>query len=179
VARARQAALEIIGHEQLRVQALTDPLTRLGNRRKLTADVERRLAGGEGGSPLSLVLLDLDRFKQYNDAFGHGAGDDLLVDLAAQLTAALADAGAAYRLGGDEFCVTSSSGPQALESTLEEALLALRSASAGEAVGASYGTVLIPDEARELGEALHIADQRMYAHKRGREESRNARTPRA
>ncbi len=179
VARARQAAVEIIGHEQLRVQALTDPLTRLGNRRKLTADVEERLAGAQGTSQVALALLDLDGFKLYNDTFGHVAGDDLLVQFAAGLTAALAEQGAAYRLGGDEFCVISSSPLGELEEILEETLLAMCGRAIGESFGASYGSVLIPTEASELGTALRLADQRMYSRKRRQAASRNLEGPRA
>jgi diguanylate cyclase (GGDEF)-like protein len=168
VERARQAAVEIIGHEKLRVQALTDPLTRLGNRRKLALDFEQRRAGAESVSPLSLALLDLDGFKGYNDTFGHGAGDDLLAQVADRLTAALAGDGAAYRLGGDEFCVVSSDAPEDLEATLALALAAVRAQTVGNGVGASYGAVLIPHEASELADALRIADQRMYARKRHR-----------
>ena len=176
VARARQAAVEIIGHEQLRVQALTDPLTRLGNRRKLTADVEERLAAA-GSASVALALLDLDGFKLYNDTFGHGAGDELLVQLAAGLTAALGERGAAYRLGGDEFCVLSALALEELEHTLEQTLLTLRKRATGECVRASWGTVLIPQEASDLGGALRIADQRMYSRKRRRAPRREPEQP--
>jgi len=168
VERARQAAVEIIGHEKLRVQALTDPLTRLGNRRKLAADFEQRLGGAESVAPLALALLDLDGFKAYNDTFGHSAGDDLLAQVADRLRAAVVGDGAAYRLGGDEFCVVSAGSPQELEAALEATITTLRSQSVGSGVGASYGSVFIPLEASELGDALRIADQRMYSRKRRR-----------
>ena len=170
VQRARQAAVEIIGHERLRVQALTDPLTRLGNRRKLAADFEQRLAGAHSVSPITLALLDLDGFKAYNDTFGHGAGDDLLAQVADRLRAALGghEQGAAYRLGGDEFCVVSSAAPEQLEATLEATVAQLRANAMGRGVGASFGSVLVPHEASELGDALRIADQRMYLRKRRR-----------
>ena len=83
-------------------QALHDALTGLGNRRKLAEDLEKRL---EDRRHSILVLFDLNGFKQYNDAFGHPAGDALLQRLATKLQAALSDDAAAYRLGGDEFCV--------------------------------------------------------------------------
>ena len=86
--------------DQAQQRALHDPVTGLGNRRKLIADLGHALAVG---SPTALALFDLNGFKTYNDTFGHPAGDALLVRLADRLDAAVAGAGAAYRMGGDEF----------------------------------------------------------------------------
>ena len=83
-------------------EALTDALTGLGNRRRLMRDLEDCLARG---SERTIALFDLDGFKNYNDVFGHPAGDALLVRLARELEAVVAGSGEAYRLGGDEFCV--------------------------------------------------------------------------
>ena len=167
VQRAREAAAEIISHERLRVEALSDPLTRLGNRRKLAADVAQRL-NVPAESPTVLALIDMDGFKRYNDTFGHSAGDELLVTLAGILTQRLGSRGAAYRLGGDEFCIVSTWRPEQLEAILAGVVAELEHRLPGEGIGASHGAVLLPEEARELGEALRIADQRMYARKRDR-----------
>ena len=105
VERAESAAAEIVGHELLREQANTDPLTRLGNRRKLAEELRERLAGASRQNATVLMLFDLDGFKSYNDTFGHIAGDALLARLGGKLEAAVAPRGAAFRLGGDEFCV--------------------------------------------------------------------------
>ena len=83
-----------------RIDATTDALTGLGNRRKLLTD----LAAAEK-SEATLVLLDLDGFKVYNDTYGHPAGDALLALLGRRLAAVAGEGVAAYRLGGDEFCV--------------------------------------------------------------------------
>ena len=64
-----------------RDEALTDPLTGLRNRRSLMADLEEELPVASASYPRALVLFDLDGFKEYNDAFGHPAGDGLLVRL--------------------------------------------------------------------------------------------------
>src|SRR5919197_1782256 len=105
VQRAEKAAEDIVSHQQIRHQALTDPLTELANRRKLHTDLEERFAQPEGHAPSLLVVFDLDGFKPYNDTFGHQAGDALLARLGGKLAAAAAGAGGqAYRLGGDEFC---------------------------------------------------------------------------
>ena len=111
VDRARQAAADIIGHELLREQAHTDVLTRLGNRRKLSRDLDERLARASATTPLVLIMFDLDGFKSYNDTFGHPAGDALLARLGAKLAARRSPGRArAYRLGGDEFCALIAAG---------------------------------------------------------------------
>ena len=79
-------------------EAMTDKLTDLPNRRALMEDLDAACRRGNH----SLVFFDLDGFKDYNDAFGHPAGDALLRRLAPALAAV---GGRAYRLGGDEFCL--------------------------------------------------------------------------
>ena len=88
-----------------RREALTDPLTGLRNRRSLMADLEDQLPRATPEQRVALVLFDLDGFKEYNDAFGHPAGDGLLMRLGERLADAVQGHGRAYRLGGDEFCV--------------------------------------------------------------------------
>jgi two-component system, cell cycle response regulator len=150
-----------------RIEALTDSLTGLGNRRKLLTDLEdaRQLR-----QPGWLVLLDLDGFKGYNDAFGHLAGDALLARLGRRLAAVAGQGAHAYRLGGDEFCVLAYDGRDADEHALEIAG-ALREHGDGFVVTSSYGLVSMPAEATEPSDALRIADRRMYAQKHGRESS--------
>jgi diguanylate cyclase (GGDEF)-like protein len=168
VGRARQAAAEIIGHELLREQALTDVLTQLGNRRKLANDIEQGIAEASAERPLVLVMFDLDGFKSYNDTFGHPAGDAVLARLGARLSRAVEAHGTAYRLGGDEFCVLVTADPSELEAVLDTAAQALEERGENFAVAASYGAVILPYEATTLGFALQLADDRMYSHKRGR-----------
>ena len=85
-----------------RDEAISDPLTGLGNRRALTQDLERLLRPGAPRS--TIILFDLNGFKGYNDTYGHPAGDALLQRLAGNLVAAQ-HGGRVYRMGGDEFCV--------------------------------------------------------------------------
>ncbi len=80
-------------------RATHDPLTGLANRALFNDQLER------SPLPLALLALDLDRFKQVNDAMGHEAGDDLLRQVAKRLTSVVADRGIVARLGGDEFMV--------------------------------------------------------------------------
>ena len=145
-------------------QALTDDLTGLGNRRRLFRDLDALLA--DGGSTATVALFDLDGFKAYNDGRGHVAGDALLTDLGTRLAAAVAGDGAAYRLGGDEFCVIADGARASQGPAVDRALDALRAGG----VGASGGAVTVPGEAGGASEALRIADARMYADKALRRE---------
>jgi diguanylate cyclase (GGDEF)-like protein len=168
VERARQAAADIVTHHLLLEQAFTDALTKLGNRRKLSSDLDERLLGASAANPLVLILFDLDGFKSYNDTFGHVAGDAVLARLGGKLAAAVASHGTAYRLGGDEFCVLLAAQSAELQAVVAAAAGALEERGENFDVGASYGAVLIPHEATTLDYALQLADERMYARKRGR-----------
>ena len=152
---------------QLHSAAMSDPLTGLGNRRRLMADLEDLLRGATPTRPLLLALFDLDGFKSYNDSYGHPAGDSLLVRLSARLDAAAKDHGRAYRIGGDEFCLLAPVAPGEEVLVLEAAGAALSEHGEGFTVSASHGAVLLPLEADDSSEALGLADQRMYAHKSG------------
>ena len=149
-----------------RVEALTDALTGLGNRRALSRDLEQTLDPGceHYGGAAMLALFDLDGFKHYNDSFGHPSGDALLQRLGETLAVAVAGRGRAYRMGGDEFCVLLDS---ADELSVAACSSALHESGEGFTVGCSHGTVLLPGEASEVSEALRIADQRLYEDKRG------------
>src|SRR5690349_3911202 len=94
--------LESVLHQN-RLDAVTDSLTGLGNRRRLMDDLAHQIAELREGSQLALALFDLDGFKSYNDRFGHLAGDTLLAGLGERLAHALDGSGHAYRFGGDEF----------------------------------------------------------------------------
>jgi two-component system cell cycle response regulator len=160
---------------QMRLQAVTDALTELGNRRRLIDDLGRALRHREHSEPLIFVLFDLDGFKRYNDTFGHPAGDALLRRLGRKLADVVESSGegAAYRLGGDEFCVLaqiSADGPGRL---LDDTATALFESGEGFSVTASFGAVFLPDEASEPSEALRLADERLYVHKHLAELSRN------
>jgi diguanylate cyclase (GGDEF)-like protein len=143
-----------------RAEALTDPLTGLGNRRALTNDLDAAFA--ETGGELFLALYDLDGFKGYNDTFGHPAGDALLARLGERLQAAVTAHGAAYRMGGDEFCILVRGDGRELAVA---AAAALTETGEGFAVGCSYGTARVPADATTPSEALRLADQRLYENK--------------
>ncbi|HEX5618283.1 MAG TPA: GGDEF domain-containing protein, partial [Solirubrobacteraceae bacterium] len=91
---------------ELEAQANTDALTGLGNRRRLMTDLDRAARSATADDPIVVTLFDLNGFKNYNDMFGHPAGDVLLTRLGRALAHAVGGLNArAYRPGGDEFCV--------------------------------------------------------------------------
>jgi diguanylate cyclase (GGDEF)-like protein len=157
--RAHQGMLD-----SSRTEASTDPLTGLGNRRALTAALEARLDENEP-EPLMLGLFDLDGFKGYNDRFGHAAGDALLQRLARSLAGVLPPPAAAYRIGGDEFCVLLPAG-EVGRAMLRAAHAVLADEGEGSPISASVGSITLPEETDDHTEALRLADKRMYADKR-------------
>jgi diguanylate cyclase (GGDEF)-like protein len=168
IAKAQLAAGEILTHHAIREQAVTDPLTGLGNRRKLDADLADALREAASDRPSLLLLFDLDGFKDYNDTFGHLAGDALLARLGAKLEAAVGRLGRAYRLGGDEFCAHLSLEGEDSDALIHRAAAALSETGVEFAIHASLGVVLLPHEADSAEHALQIADERMYSNKRTR-----------
>lgn len=170
-----QLRLEMVVREGTRLQtalreAVTDPLTGLGNRRKLGAELGERLLPPATGDPdpFLLLLFDLDGFKGYNDTFGHQAGDVLLAHLGGRLAGAVAPEGTAYRLGGDEFCVLLPAALGEMQEQIARAAAALREHGERFSISASCGAVLLPHEASTPDYALQLADQRMYLRKQRR-----------
>jgi two-component system, cell cycle response regulator len=151
-----------------RQEALTDALTGLRNRRSLMLDLEEELPVATPAYPRALGLFDLDGFKEYNDTFGHIAGDGLLARLGQRLADAVRGHGRAYRLGGDEFCVLLEPDVAGVEPVMAACLSALTERGEGFEVTASHGSVLAPEEVSDATEALQVADRRMYARKGGR-----------
>ena len=145
-------------------EALTDPLTGLGNRRAFAAALSDRL-DDDDPEPLVLALFDLDGFKSYNDNFGHAAGDALLQRLAAGLQSEIGAAASVYRMGGDEFCALlprrrGRRCPAARRRWESSPIMATGSPSRRRwAASASRR------RPADVEEALRLADQRMYAHK--------------
>ena len=156
-------------------EATTDPLTGLRNRRSLLNDLERELSNPEPSEGV-LALFDLDGFKSYNDSFGHPAGDELLKRLGTSLAGAAEPWGAAYRLGGDEFCVLVFANQRKGEAVVKAAEAALTEKGPSFAIKASWGAVRLPSEAQTPKDALLIADRRMYTQKGQRADSALSQT---
>ncbi len=84
--------------------SMIDPLTGLGNRRSMEVDIMKvHAAGIRHGRPYSIVLLDIDYFKKYNDHYGHQAGDKVLEAVSSHFAEAIRESDAVYRYGGEEF----------------------------------------------------------------------------
>jgi diguanylate cyclase (GGDEF)-like protein len=150
--------------EQLRDLARTDPLTGLANRRLWDERLGIELARAErSGSPLCVAAIDLDRFKPYNDRFGHAAGDTLLRDATAAWRRVLRGADLLSRLGGDEFAVLLPDCDLGCARAIVERLQGVTPGGA-EGVGSSAG--LVEWRAGEDAEAVVArADAALYAAK--------------
>jgi len=168
-------ALRILTEERHR-QAQTDELTGLGNRRQLFHVLETFFA--EYANPwtvsrhLAFLFIDLNRFKEINDSFGHPAGDELLRQLGPRLTAAVPASGSVFRLGGDELAVVLiDADGHAAEAVAENLLRAICEPfllqKMKASVGASIGIALAPSDATEAIGLTWCADTAMYRAKLG------------
>ena len=149
-------------------QVRTDSLTGLSNRGRMQMDLEETCERASEDRPAILYLFDLNGFKRYNDTFGHPAGDELLTQLGQGLKRAVGDDGTAYRVGGDEFCLLLNCEEERFGAVTRQAVKALSASERGVRVGASWGSVAIPQEAADPSAALQLADVRMYAQKESR-----------
>jgi diguanylate cyclase (GGDEF)-like protein len=154
---------------ELASAARTDSLTELANRRELeerfAAELERSTRTAR---PLSIIVLDLDWFKEYNDRFGHDAGDRALVMLARALERATRTSDVVARLGGEEFAVLAPETDEAEGYLLSERLRAeVRTAFARETekMTISCGVATFPIHGITSGELLHAADRALYEAK--------------
>ena len=145
----------------------TDQLTGLGSQARLQMDLETR-SEGDPGQPLTLIMLDLNGFKRYNDTFGHPAGDKMLGLLGGRLRGAVAPEGVGYRLGGDEFVVLVEGRVADREAIAARAAEALTSQGSGFELSAAWGIASVPEEADSAAAAMQLADVRMYAQKESR-----------
>jgi diguanylate cyclase (GGDEF)-like protein/PAS domain S-box-containing protein len=158
--------------DELRRRALEDPLTGLGNRALLMSHLERELRhGARLGNRLSLLLIDLDRFKVVNDTLGHSAGDTLLRQVATRLSACVRDEDIVARPGGDEFVVVSTrtDSDQAIARIAQRLLDAFAEPFDVEgrelSCSASMGIAVAVSGDESVGELLRDADVAMYRAK--------------
>jgi diguanylate cyclase (GGDEF)-like protein len=160
--------------------AYEDPLTGLANRRALSENIDSVLSVHEPREQLHLFLLDLDLFKGVNDAYGHGAGDRLLKEVAARLRSFVEPAGHIYRLGGDEFAVTLRVGEGAngiantfADQLVREVAVPFLIDRFSHHISASVGISSFPTDSESREELLQHADIAMYdAKSRGRSRHR-------
>jgi diguanylate cyclase (GGDEF)-like protein/PAS domain S-box-containing protein len=159
--------------DELRQQAVHDPLTGLFNRRYLDETLSRELYMAQRRkAPLSVVVLDIDNFKQFNDSFGHGSGDALLRELGRILREGLRKSDIACRYGGDEFVLVlpDSSSAAAYERlgqirVLVKGLEVLYGRQVLGLINLSAGIAQSPQNGATADELLRSADEAMYAAK--------------
>jgi diguanylate cyclase (GGDEF)-like protein/PAS domain S-box-containing protein len=151
-----------------------DALTSLPNRSHFNARIDQEIAALTAGKSLAVLCLDLDKFKEVNDLFGHTTGDKVLQMVASRITAVLGERQMMARLGGDEFAILMPdvANPAAASRLAETILEALRaSGDAGEThIATSIGIALCPDDARDRHSLLTHADTALY---RAKSEGRN------
>jgi len=156
---------------KLRHMALNDPLTGLPNRAGFTDRLSHEVALSEaGGSGFSLVVIDLDRFKEINDVRGHSAGDEVLITVARRMSQHLAPGEFVARLGGDEFAAIhrndAGSHLGAFIERLEKALSRTVVLDDFQITpGASFGVARYPQDAGDEETLVNNADLAMYRAK--------------
>ncbi|WP_373490907.1 diguanylate cyclase domain-containing protein [Parasphingorhabdus sp.] len=161
--------LLVLQHE-MRALAHTDPLTGLFNRRVLSENLERQIAGQDHQRAFTVALIDLDAFKPINDQFGHAVGDQLLVEVAQRLQRACGNNGIVARIGGDEFAILLSpdsaiSGKACADHMLAALVPPCMVQQHVIRVQASIGTASWPEDGRTANSLLEAADKRLYAVK--------------
>lgn len=155
-------------------EASTDVLTGLPNRREIINRLDRALTerAGDPHLPMSVLMVDLDRFKFYNDAFGHQAGDEVLHRIATVLAEGMEPGWSVGRLGGDEFLVilpgldleqAEAVGQTLVDRLSRERFRAVRGKPM--TIGASIGAAAYPQQGRSRTTLLAAADTAVYAAK--------------
>lgn len=167
VAVIARLAISVRENKRLLELVRTDQLTGLGNQGRMQVDLASRCERA-AEEPLTLLLLDLNGFKRYNDTFGHPAGDEMLTRLGGRLRLAVGADDSAYRIGGDEFAVLAGGEEADVEAVKARAAEALTDRGKGYELSAAWGAVSIPAEADTPVAAMQLADVRMYAQKESR-----------
>ena len=179
---------EIRGFHEARRQAATDELTGLPNRREFGSQLRAHLArAGEHDEPLALLIIDIDRFKELNDALGHHAGDAVLAQIGPRLRSVLRTDDVLARLGGDEFAVllpgTRSAEEIGVARSRRRSTSASRSRASTSRSARASGSRSSREHGQDAGTLLRHADVAMYQAKTSRsghafyahEEDRNTR----
>lgn len=167
----RELGRRLEAEREARTLARRDPLTGLLNRRVLLEQIDAMAADPEDGAEISVLLIDLDRFKPVNDLYGHRAGDVVLCQIANRLDGLAHGAGAIVaRLGGDEFAFAIPAGGDAAaklaRQALQEICKPIAVAGASVDVGSTIGVATQPAAALDTAELIRCADVAMFRGKR-------------
>jgi diguanylate cyclase (GGDEF)-like protein len=158
--------------QRLRLTSTTDHLTGTHNRRLFDAFLGKEVQrAARYGNDLSLVIIDLNRFKQINDKHGHATGDELLILTGRLMVDSLRNSDYTYRIGGDEFALLLPQAAHPDAVALAERLRcrfedAVRPRDLGIPVSLAYGVATSPREAKDPRVLFELADQRLYDYKR-------------
>ncbi|MEU7798307.1 diguanylate cyclase [Micromonospora arborensis] len=161
-------------HEEAQRLSLTDPLTGLWNYRYLRESIRREVErASRFGRMLSVLALDLDRFKDVNDTYGHAAGDTVLSEFARRVRAEIREVDLAFRQGGEEFVLllpeTDARGAaivaERLGAAVRETPIAVEAYAGPVVVTVSVGIAVYPDNGSTGREVLEAADDALYAAK--------------
>ncbi|MGL4634552.1 MAG: EAL domain-containing protein [Beijerinckiaceae bacterium] len=171
--RRRKIGLVTIQQVEARAnrRGITDPLTGLANRAGYKINMEDALAARQGDMPLGVVYIDLDRFKEVNDNFGHEMGDKLLKAVTARLAEISQGRATAARLGGDEFALVVHGCQSISEITDIGASISKRMGqpfmidSVELVIGGSVGIAIAPEDGSDYSELVRRADIAMYRAK--------------
>ena len=164
--------------EMLRNQSIRDPLTGLYNRRYLEESLNREIQrASRAGRNVSLVMLDLDHFKHFNDTFGHQAGDALLKEVGSSIKARVRAGDLACRYGGEEFSIIIAEvdvdGAYKCVESIRDVIKHLSLHYRGQTLGAitvSAGIASFPAHGNNPDDLIHAADKALYkAKKEGRD----------
>ncbi len=168
---AAQAAIALRtaeAHDAVKVQAERDALTGLRNHGSFQRELSAILSGGPERQ-VAVLMMDLDRFKGYNDRNGHPAGDDLLVAVSRAIEASTRQGDRAYRYGGDEFAVLlpdcSRTAADEVADRIKATIEAIPDDSGGPHVSISIGVACHPDDARDKDALVETADQALFLAK--------------
>jgi len=154
--------------KKLQLNAVTDPLTGLYNRRLFGEAFEKELNRARRyGLPLGLVILDLHRFKEVNDKYGHPRGDEVLRAAASTLRKALRTSDSAFRIGGDEFALLlpQTDAAQALALSRRVGTVFAESIEhfqMGVSVSMDHGVATFPQDGDQTDQLIRVADERLY-----------------
>jgi two-component system cell cycle response regulator len=169
VAHAALASEKASLYQFVQMQAATDALTGIPNRRTFESVLERELSRAtRNGEQVTLAIFDIDHFKSFNDTYGHQTGDDVLKKVARALASTCRDFDTAARYGGEEFVVIlpSCSSRESL-SVAERLRTAISEIEAEAPVTASSGVATFPTHASDLLSLVKAADEALYESKRG------------
>ncbi len=157
--------------KKLRVDAATDPLTGLNNRRMFEEYLDQEIdRSARYGYPFSLLLFDLHKFKSVNDTYGHATGDEILRSAARASLETIRASDIPCRTGGDEFAIilpqTERPGSEVLAERIARKFAGYaHSLTPGAQVAIDYGIAVFPEEGHDLSSLIICADRKLYACK--------------